>query len=80
MSVALEELKAINAISGYEVVPTSFAANDQKSPWFESVNPNGRIPALVHNRDGKEPINVFEVSDRPVAECTPTPPPHRTAR
>ncbi|GAA5875335.1 hypothetical protein JCM8547_003207 [Rhodosporidiobolus lusitaniae] len=55
-----EELKAIGAITGYEVVPTSFAKNEQKSEWFEAVNPNGRIPALIDNRSGKKPINVWE--------------------
>lgn len=32
----------------------------QKSEWFEAVNPNGRIPALLDNREGKEPLRVFE--------------------
>lgn len=64
----LEELKLIGAIPGYEFVPISFGKNDQKSEWFESVNPNGRIPALLDNREGKQPINVWEVSDRSDAE------------
>ncbi|BGP56425.1 Glutathione S-transferase 2 [Rhodotorula sphaerocarpa] len=56
----LEELKAVGAISGYSFIPTSFKDNEQKSEWFEAVNPNGRIPALLDNREGKEPLRVFE--------------------
>ncbi|GAA5896050.1 glutathione S-transferase family protein [Sporobolomyces salmoneus] len=56
----LEELKATGAIKGYTVVPISFKENEQKSSWFEAVNPNGRIPALLDNRVGKKPIRVFE--------------------
>jgi len=62
VSALLEELKLIGAIPGYEFVPTSFSKNDQKSEWFEAVNPNGRIPALLDNREGKKPIHVWEVS------------------
>lgn len=36
------------------------ALHVQKSEWFEAVNPNGRIPALLDNREGKEPLRVFE--------------------
>ncbi|GAA5987245.1 hypothetical protein JCM10908_001876 [Rhodotorula pacifica] len=56
----LEELKAVGAISGYTVIPTSFKENEQKSEWFEAVNPNGRIPALLDNRESKGPLRVFE--------------------
>ncbi|GAA6010040.1 hypothetical protein JCM10207_007530 [Rhodosporidiobolus poonsookiae] len=55
-----EELKATGALKSYEVVPISFAKNEQKSEWFEAINPNGRIPALRDNREGKKPINVWE--------------------
>ncbi|GAA5889576.1 hypothetical protein JCM6882_007073 [Rhodosporidiobolus microsporus] len=56
-----EELKAAGAIPGYEVIPISFSKNEQKSDWFEAINPNGRIPALRDNRGGgKKPINVWE--------------------
>ncbi|KAG0659787.1 hypothetical protein C6P46_004990 [Rhodotorula mucilaginosa] len=56
----LEELKAIGAISDYTVIPISFKENEQKSEWFEAVNPNGRIPALLDNRKSKPPLRVFE--------------------
>lgn len=59
-SVMLEELKATGAIPGYEFVPISFKENEQKSEWFVKVNPNGRIPALIDNREGKGPIHVWE--------------------
>ncbi|GAA5829885.1 hypothetical protein JCM3766R1_006690 [Sporobolomyces carnicolor] len=56
----LEELKATGQIKGYTVIPISFKENEQKSEWFEAVNPNGRIPALLDNRASKKPIRVFE--------------------
>jgi GST-like protein len=45
----------------YEAHLISFGTNDQKSPEFVSLNPNGRIPALIdpHGPDGK-PIGLFE--------------------
>ncbi|KAK4702464.1 glutathione S-transferase, partial [Phenoliferia sp. Uapishka_3] len=60
VSVALEELKAVGAIPSYAFTPVAFSKNEQKSDWFMAVNPNGRIPALVDNREGKKPINVWE--------------------
>ncbi|GAA5980780.1 hypothetical protein JCM11641_002649 [Rhodosporidiobolus odoratus] len=56
-----EELKAIGAIKDYTFIPINFSRNEQKTEWFEAVNPNGRIPALRDNRvGGKKPINVWE--------------------
>ncbi|GAA6028796.1 hypothetical protein JCM8097_007400 [Rhodosporidiobolus ruineniae] len=55
-----EELKAIGALKDYHVVPVSFKENEQKSEWFEAVNPNGRIPALLHNREDGKKIKVWE--------------------
>ncbi|WP_416797512.1 glutathione S-transferase family protein [Ciceribacter azotifigens] len=56
ISIALEELGL-----PYEAHKVSFAANDQKSPEFTSLNPNGRIPAIIdpNGPDGK-PIGLFE--------------------
>ncbi|KDE02231.1 hypothetical protein MVLG_07202 [Microbotryum lychnidis-dioicae p1A1 Lamole] len=60
VSIYLEELVEIGAIKSYEFKAISFAKNEQKEPWFLEVNPNGRIPALIDNREGKKPINVWE--------------------
>ncbi|MGG6898856.1 MULTISPECIES: glutathione binding-like protein [Rhizobium] len=56
VSIALEELGL-----PYEPHLVSFSANDQKSPEFISLNPNGRIPAIIdpNGPDGK-PIGLFE--------------------
>jgi GST-like protein len=56
ISIALEELGL-----AYEPHLISFGTNDQKSPEFLSLNPNGRIPALIdpNGPDGK-PIGLFE--------------------
>ncbi|MBN8950308.1 MULTISPECIES: glutathione binding-like protein [unclassified Rhizobium] len=56
VSIALEELGL-----AYEPHLVSFSTNDQKSPEFLSLNPNGRIPAIIDpiGPDGK-PIGLFE--------------------
>ena len=56
VSIALEELGL-----AYEPHLVSFGTNDQKSPEFVSLNPNGRIPAIIdpNGPDGK-PIGLFE--------------------
>ncbi|ENN88947.1 glutathione S-transferase [Rhizobium freirei PRF 81] len=56
VSIALEELGL-----PYEPHLVSFSTNDQKSPEFVSLNPNGRIPAIIdpNGPDGK-PIGLFE--------------------
>ncbi|MFJ6322809.1 MULTISPECIES: glutathione binding-like protein [unclassified Rhizobium] len=56
VSIALEELEL-----PYEPHLISFGTNDQKSPEFLSLNPNGRIPAIIdpNGPDGK-PIGLFE--------------------
>lgn len=56
VSIALEELGL-----AYEPHLVDFGSNAQKSPEFVSLNPNGRIPALIdpNGPDGK-PIGIFE--------------------
>ncbi|MGE8102871.1 glutathione binding-like protein [Allorhizobium sp. NPDC080224] len=56
VSIALEELGL-----AYEPHLVDFGSNAQKSPEFVSLNPNGRIPALIDpdGPDGK-PIGLFE--------------------
>ena len=56
VSIALEELGL-----AYEPHRIAFDANEQKSPEFVSLNPNGRIPAIIdpNGPDGK-PIGLFE--------------------
>ncbi len=56
VSIALEELGL-----AYEPHLISFGTNDQKSPEFLSLNPNGRIPAIIDpNGPGGKPIGLFE--------------------
>ncbi|MEZ2129428.1 MULTISPECIES: glutathione binding-like protein [unclassified Sinorhizobium] len=56
ISVALEELQL-----PYEAHRVSFDNNEQKSPEFVALNPNGRIPAIIdpNGPDGR-PIGLFE--------------------
>ena len=53
MSIALEELQL-----PYSVHALSFAEQQQKSPAFLKINPNGRIPAIVDRSN--DDFAVFE--------------------
>ena len=45
----------------YEPHLVDFATNDQKSPEFVSLNPNGKIPAMIDPAGpGGKPIGLFE--------------------
>ncbi len=56
VSIALEELGL-----PYEPHLVSFDTNDQKSPEFLSLNPNGKIPAIIDpNGPGGRPLPLFE--------------------
>jgi GST-like protein len=45
----------------YEVHLVDFAKDDQKTPEFLSLNPNGKIPAILDpNGPGDAPIGLFE--------------------
>ena len=56
VSIMLEEIGL-----PYEAHKVDFAANDQKTPEFLSLNPNGKIPAILdpEGPDGK-PFALFE--------------------
>ena len=53
ISILLEELAV-----PYEVHPIDLGKNEQKSPEFLRINPNGRIPAIVDRDNGD--FAVFE--------------------
>jgi GSH-dependent disulfide-bond oxidoreductase len=45
----------------YEAHLVSFDSNDQKTPEFLSLNPNGKIPAILDpNGPGGHPLGLFE--------------------
>jgi glutathione S-transferase/GST-like protein len=52
-SITLEELEL-----PYELHPIELSSGEQKKPWFTTINPNGRIPAIV-DRDNDN-FAVFE--------------------
>src|SRR5262249_59498871 len=52
-SITLEELEM-----PYEVHIVNLMAGDQKAPEFLTINPNGRIPAIVDRDEGN--FAVFE--------------------
>jgi GSH-dependent disulfide-bond oxidoreductase len=56
VSIMLEETAL-----AYEPQRVSFDANDQKSPEFLSLNPNGKIPAILDpHGPGNKPLPLFE--------------------
>jgi len=56
VSIALEELAL-----AYEPNLVSFEENDQRSPEFLSLNPNGKIPAIIDpDGPGGRPLALFE--------------------
>ncbi|HEX3062275.1 MAG TPA: glutathione S-transferase N-terminal domain-containing protein [Usitatibacter sp.] len=56
VSIALEELGL-----AYEPHLVSFEENDQRSPEFLSLNPNGKIPAIIDpDGPGGRPLALFE--------------------
>ncbi|KAL0565360.1 ATP-dependent DNA/RNA helicase [Marasmius crinis-equi] len=64
ISIFLEELKV-----SYKPVKLSLSdadagkvENHVKAPWFLSINPNGRIPAIVRHDSEQGDFNVFETS------------------
>ena len=45
----------------YEPHPVDFSKDEQHSPAFESLNPNGKIPAILDpNGPGGQPLALFE--------------------
>lgn len=46
----------------YRIVPVNIQKGEQKQPAFVSINPNGRIPAIVDHepKGGGAPITTFE--------------------
>jgi len=56
ISIALEEMGL-----AYEMKPVNIGRGEQFDPAFQSISPNGRMPALVdpEGADGK-PLSIFE--------------------
>ena len=42
----------------YDITHIDFDTNEQKSPWYQALNPNGRIPTIVDR--GMDDFVVFE--------------------
>ena len=56
VSIMLEEIGL-----AYEVHLVDFNKNDQKTPEFMSLNPNGKIPPIIDpNGPGGKPLGLFE--------------------
>src|SRR3984885_14732479 len=56
VSIMLEEIGL-----AYEVHLVDFNKNDQKTPEFLSLNPNGKIPAILDpNGPGGKPLGLFK--------------------
>lgn len=44
----------------YKVHKIDMSTNEQKSPWFTAINPNGRISALTDTHSDGNDIHIFE--------------------
>ncbi|KAF2183244.1 glutathione S-transferase [Zopfia rhizophila CBS 207.26] len=55
ISITLEELGI-----PYKVQKIDISKNTQKEPWYLSINPNGRIPAITDTFTDGQTINLFE--------------------
>lgn len=55
INILLEELSL-----SYTVHAINIAKNEQKTPSFLSINPNGRIPAILDHTNRSSPFRVFE--------------------
>ncbi|KAF3022572.1 hypothetical protein E8E14_013251 [Neopestalotiopsis sp. 37M] len=55
LTIAAEELNV-----PYNYVTLDAAANEIKSDWFTAINPNGRVPAIVHIKEDGQVVTVFE--------------------
>lgn len=58
LTIILEEL-GLERGTDYTLQVLDLSAREQKQPSYLAVNPNGRIPAIVHHKDGGD-IPVFE--------------------
>jgi glutathione S-transferase len=55
ISILLEELDL-----PYKIRKIDMTTTEQKSDWFEEINPNGRIPAITDSLEDGTQIRVFE--------------------
>jgi len=64
ISTLLDELRLTYPDSGltYEFKELSLQHKEQKEPWYLKINPNGRIPAIVHHRPDGTDFTVVESS------------------
>ena len=58
LTIALAEL-GLERGTDYTLKVLDLNAREQKEPSYLAVNPNGRIPAIVHHMEGRD-IRVFE--------------------
>jgi len=58
LTIVLEELGLKREVD-YTLKILDLGKREQKEPDFLAINPNGRIPAIVHHKNGRD-IRVFE--------------------
>ncbi len=54
-AILLEELGVEYTLRGVNI-----GSGEQFEPWFVEINPNSKIPALVHEEAGAAPVRLFE--------------------
>lgn len=57
LTIAAEELSI-----PYNYISIDVGAGDAQSEWYTSINPNGRVPALIHVKEDGTSVTVFETA------------------
>lgn len=55
LTIAAEELGV-----PYNYIVLDMTTGDIQAEWFKAINPNGRVPAIVHVKEDGTSVNVFE--------------------
>ncbi|KAH9996984.1 glutathione S-transferase GstA [Xylariaceae sp. FL0662B] len=55
LTIAAEELRI-----PYNYVNVDFTTDETQSEWYKSINPNGRVPAIIHIKEDGTSVTVFE--------------------
>ena len=44
----------------YNYIDLDMSKGDPGAEWYASINPNGRMPAIVHNKEDGTSVAIFE--------------------
>lgn len=44
----------------YNYINVDMASGEPKQDWYTAINPNGRLPSIVHVKDDGTSVTIFE--------------------